>query len=155
RVWDAATGRAVQAFGPLKRDDQTSPYALFAPDGLRVISGSAGGLAILWEIGSGREIRRFQIPEATGVVDKMIIKGNRLVAACHYSEHGTYRTSACLWDLDSGRQMVHWPALLSEEIVGFSPNDEKLMTVKDGKPGTLWDAATGKMIRDYNHLTAD
>jgi len=87
-----------------------------------------------------------------GVMDDMIINrnGKRLVTICEDSEQGHHRSIGCLWDVTSGRQVVQWSPL-SEQIVGFSPNDQTLIAAKDGKPAALRDAATGKMIHAYNN----
>jgi WD40 repeat protein len=150
RIWNAATGRQVQAFAVTIHSAQYWPYALFTPDGRGVISGSDDGIAILWQIESGKEIRRFQIPgPGRAPVYQMVISrdGKRLIAICESARKNDPKQGVSLWDVESGRLIKQFYG--HEEIVGFSPCDETFVTVNNRKPAALWDGATGEIIREY------
>ena len=166
RVWDATTGRQVQVFTAGAGGARGS-IVIFTPDGQQAISGSGDGLAILWDVKTGKEIRRFQIPGVDPMsgdqMHQMIISrdGKRLITSCQVSRRGGGGPERIemLWDLQSGqliKEFDEYPRTVNGayrpggKIVGFSPVDETFITVEDEKPLALWDAATGKIIRQYN-----
>lgn len=153
RTWDANTGQLVQIFaGHTNRVSQAS----FTPDGQHIVTASHDGSARLWETKTGREIKRFQIP-GPGAVDQLHISrdGKRLITIWSLEPNAqtTNRRGASLWDLGSGREITQLTNSY-EEIVGFSPVDERFMVIKQGKPAALWDGATGEIIRQYDNLGA-
>jgi WD40 repeat protein len=164
RIWNAVTGAQLQTFATVKPSGSDQPYAqpcaLFTPDGRGVISGSDEGTAHLWDVGSGKEIRRFHLPGGKGVVTQMIISrdGKRLITVC--AEMRSRNTGGSgvfvwdvVWDVELGRVITQlsgdFERLGGERLVGFSPTNEKFITVKDEKPAALWDGATGKIIKRY------
>ena len=78
--------------------------------------------------------------------------GKRLIS--YWSLEGIHEPrmawGASLWDVESGREMRQWrEGSGMEQIVGFSPTDQKFITVKEGRPIALWDGASGELIREY------
>ena len=67
RLWDVATGKEIRQlapFDPVKRIPvgllgDTNPFVKFSPDGRMLVSKDGGNLR-LWEVATGKEIRRLQ-----------------------------------------------------------------------------------------------
>ena len=152
-VWDAKTGRLIRSFSLTRHKGHggEQPYALFVPHSRNIASGTDDGAAVLWSLDSGKEIRRF---DATGLspgsVDQMTLSsdGKRLITIREIAASAPVERIACLWDVESGRLLRQFDA--EDTMVGFSPADERVLTIRGGKPFSLWDSATGKIIRQYN-----
>lgn len=158
RIWRSDTGELVHTFGTEFSKDPTEPaqpYALFSPDGRSVLSSAPeGGVAILWDVASGKEVRRFQMPGRNPRrMDEMIFSndGKRLITTCESladTRHQSWVRNGVLWDVETGRKVLELPTRPQggDRIVGFSPSDQTLMTVYHDRPSVLWDGATGKAI---------
>lgn len=109
RLWDVASGAEIRRFqaarddsGPATHGPREVPgevYCLaFTPDGRQALSAGAGGLVQLWDLETGKEIRRF--PGHTGTVYDLAISADG-----HRALTGSRDRTARLWDLSSGREM--------------------------------------------------
>src|SRR5262249_35049109 len=62
QLWEVATGEQVRKVGEAvgdRRWDQLTPFA-FAPDGKLLASGGKDNEVILWETGTGKEVRKLR-----------------------------------------------------------------------------------------------
>jgi WD40 repeat protein/serine/threonine protein kinase len=89
RLWDAATGDLVRAFG----EHGNANRARFSPDGRFAVSGGWDGAIRVWDVGSGRCLRVFDGHQGT-VSDIALTPDGRYVLSG--SSDGTMR----LWELD-------------------------------------------------------
>ena len=100
----------------------------------------------LWNAKTGEELKRIEYP---GAVRQVLISvdGARLFA--EWESRDPSRVGVTLSDTKSGRKILERPAW--GEIVGFTPDGKQFLLVDDkGKPESLWDAETGKSLRQYN-----
>jgi RNA polymerase sigma factor (sigma-70 family) len=154
RLWEADTGREVRELA------QRGTVALaFAPDGKTLAAGGWEGPLVLWDVATGRRLRRIWPPSgvATGrrprfilpvsepaIVDTIAFSPDgRLLATGHHGD------AVYLWDAATGKlareikaeQQVTW-------CLAFSPDGAWLAT--GGLDGTvrLWEVATGRPMHE-------
>ena len=145
KLWDAPTGnlhRTLEPHGSWVRS------VAFSPDGTRLVSGSGadqftpGKTAelILWDVASGRELRRFAGPH------------DRIFGVAYRPDDKEIASIDCdaslkLWDPDSG--------LLKHRLVGhandidcvaYSPDGRILATAGRDQLAILWDVAGAKIL---------
>jgi WD40 repeat protein len=114
----------------------------FSPNGRLVLTGGADGSVCLWDVRSGREIRRFR-GHSDSVKSVTFSPDGRLVLTG--SEDGTAR----IWDAATGRQiqkLVTTSAVLS---ASFSPDGRWVLTAGENPNARLWDAATAREVRKW------
>lgn len=146
RTWDAHTGAPAQVFSGHEAYVQR---AAFSVDGDRIVSASHDGTVRLWEAKAAKEIKRFTNP---GPVDDVLLNrsGTRILARWRLPTGVYDAPSASLWDAESGREMVRLIDNNLQRLVGFTPDGKRFISTKGAKPGVLWDAETGEIIRRYD-----
>jgi WD40 repeat protein len=116
----------------------------FSPDGKRALSGSEDKTLRLWEVQSGKELRRF---EAGGRSDAIAISPDG-----HMALSGGIDGFVRLWDMESGKEIRrfkgHKGAVTS---VAFSPDGRHALSGGIGDAVRLWDVETGKELRRLEH----
>jgi WD40 repeat protein len=114
----------------------------FSADGKRLASGGADGRLCVWEVASGRLLRRFQ---AAGEEPRPLAvspDGNLVVWAGARSGKGSVLH---LWDAETGRERVQFKGPAHQVFSAAFAPDGKLL-VSSSADGTLrlWETATGK-----------
>lgn len=141
RLWDVQADFAERRrLGP--HPDRVSSVA-FSPDGRQALTASANELW-LWDIRSGRQVRRF-----TG--------HTRLVNAVAFSPDGrralsaAWDNSARLWDVSTGTELLRFEGH-SDGVHSavFSPDGRYVVTGSEDKTVRLWDTATGTELRRFS-----
>jgi RNA polymerase sigma factor (sigma-70 family) len=151
RLWNLATGRELRRFGG---DDGYPDRLAFTPDGTALVSGeqSIGLGAVtevsrtttlhLWEVATGRELRRWE-PRAQGTGCLTVAPDGKTMAWVASQEHVIR-----FWDLTAGdevrRQAGHRGAIGD---AAFTPDGKTLVTVSEDRTLRFWDPATGGEIR--------
>jgi RNA polymerase sigma factor (sigma-70 family) len=163
RLWDAATGKEVQKFkghGGVTRDDakgggtSRGVYRLaFAPDGKTLVSRGVDQTARVWDVATGKELRR--IDGLAGDVWSLALSPDGETLAASTGDYPKGPSDVRLYELATGKELRRLRQEGVTEAVAFSPDGRRLAagwgaTSSGGdEPGgevRLWDTATGKPL---------
>jgi WD40 repeat protein len=117
----------------------------FSPDGTRLASACYDRTAKLWDVETGREIRKFEghFEEVVGVV---FSPDGKYIATASFDK------TARLWDVEKENPIKsfaghsHWVL-----DVAFSPGGKTLATASSDGTARLWDVETGKEWRTFRN----
>jgi len=116
----------------------------YSPDGKFVLTGSSAGTALLWDLDTGLELRRFEIP------------GLYLHAAAFSPDGRTALTATdntvALWDVVTGAELRRFAGdLYMGQVmsVAFSPDGNTVLAGAWGPAARLWDVATGTELQRF------
>lgn len=143
RIWDAATGKAASP--PLRaqgepvlqprRPNDFFPKTVFSQDGGRLTLLVTDGIALVWDIASGRALDPVRLPDQRAVIKAFSSDGTRLVSL---------RGERILQVRDAASGEPLSPALetgIRVDTVHFSPDGSRLLAV--GADGAeLWPLST-------------
>ena len=138
-AYDVATGREVKRFDGIRG---TLRALALSADGKRLAAGGQTGAFHIWDVESGKEIRRFEPPVSVCSVG-LNVDGS-LVAA------GTALGTVGVWEVATGRLLrsmrghVDWV-----EHLAFAPDGTRFATAAAEGVIRLWDTATGEELRAY------
>lgn len=136
-------GQAIADEGPLVLEGHEGAVdaAVFSPDGVHVLTGSADWYAALWEASSGRELLLLEGHEQRVSGVGFSPDGTRAVTA---SADGTMR----LWDLADGSEVlkISRPGQRFTSVA-YSPNGRQAITGGNDGKARLWDLRNGAELR--------
>jgi WD40 repeat protein len=157
RLWDLATGKEVRQWN-VSKDRPAAPAAhagqiwsvAFSPDGKRVVAGGGDHVVRLWDVATGKLLRRFE-GHTWGVSHVAFSPdGNHILSA------GSYDRTVRLWDAEGGKSLQCLEGFDAGVMTAvFSPDGKQALTSTGGSGenmgGTvqLWDLATGKEVRRF------
>ncbi|UCG24092.1 MAG: hypothetical protein JSW55_18520 [Chloroflexota bacterium] len=152
-AWALQTGDVSFEFIEL---DAVFLSVAISPDGRFALLGGASvtnqdtvdpTLIVLWDLETGEEVRRFEVPEGGAVWHLAISEDGR--KALSGTEDGILR----LWDLESGQvlQAMEDPGAMTIFAVAFTPDGGAALSGSDSGNITLWDLETGREIKRYEH----
>ena len=150
RLWEAKTGRQIRRFeagGVLNA-------VVFSPDGKRLAAGGgtragspdAACPVRIWDVASGKELRRF--PRARGYVQSLAFSPDG--ASLAVAEGGMKTDSEGvlhLWDVSTGDHVFE--PVISEQVflsVAFSPDGRLLAAGGPGRSVTIWDTVRARRL---------
>lgn len=117
-----------------------SETASFSPDGRLVVTGSQDRTARIWEVGTGRELRRLQGHTEAIKSTEFSPDGRSILTA---STDKTVR----IWEVATGQELhrlqVHENAVVS---AAFSPDGRSVITASYNT-ARIWEIATGRELR--------
>jgi WD40 repeat protein len=115
-------------------------FALFTRDGQRIITGGADKVARIWESASGK--MALELRGHTGGITgaDVTADGKRISTSSRYDQ------TARVWDADSGKSLFE---IKQNRLTftQFSPDGKQILAVADQGDAILWDATTGKRLR--------
>ena len=141
----------------------------FSRDGRFIVSGGADMFtrgvsdkaAILWETGTGREIRRFVGHSESVNAVAFSPDGRFVLTGSGNDDSDSGRTSGCkdcsarLWDVTTGKEIRQFVGHARQvSSVTFSPDGQFVLTGSHDKSVRLWNVADGKEVRRFNEHTA-
>jgi WD40 repeat protein len=155
RLWDVARGTVLRRFAGHRgatgadRQHERGVHALrFTKDGAILVSRGADDTVRLWEVASGKELRRIDVGRGFWRAMDLSPDGKTLAAMS-----GDFRKGPCavrLWDLASGKELRGPPEADVVSCLAFSP-DSTILAYGWGerdwdRPGVikLWDLTKHK-----------
>jgi WD40 repeat protein len=143
RLWSIATGLEFLAF-PTSRSWFNN--VAFAPDGNEVFASASSGLVVEWDIQSGEAVPTEFVGHAEWFIGATSYSPDgTMLLTTHASGGGTR-----LWDAKTGAPIPapfdHYGAIYS---LDYSPFGGKIITGHDFGMAVLWDAASGRALRDF------
>ncbi len=147
---------ATEKVGEVRRFAGEGFYTVaFLPGGDRAIAGS-GKYIYLWDIKTGKEVRRFGEHELRIAVSP----NGRLVASCQVNV-GNGNDTVKLWNLETGRELRRFKGHeFNVSCVAFSPDGRYVGSGSSGRGNVgkkirLWEVKTGKELRRFDGHTSD
>jgi len=131
RVWDPETFKVLFDLKPPIRTVLRG--TALSPDGSQVLAVDVENrrLPALWDVASGKVVRRFPSGESTTVA--AISRDGRLGAT------GNSRGEVAVWDLERGRLLVRFSGhSLPVDSIAFSPDAQHLLSGGTDKTARLW-----------------
>lgn len=139
RVWNLRTGQELAC---LKAERSWNWAVAVSPNGRYLLSGGDAMVVLLWDVESGKLVRRFEKAHAGPI------------AALAFSPDGTLALSGgvdrsvVLWKVETGevvRQFRGHEAAVTS--VAFSPRDRRILSSAEDGTVRLWDSLTGSQER--------
>jgi WD40 repeat protein len=128
RIWDPMTGKEQTV---LTYSDRPLGVA-FSADGKYLLSGNADGIARLWDVATGKEIRRFT--GHTAFVNGVAFSPDGKYALTTSNDH-----TARLWDVGTGAEVRRFTGHGDQVRMGtFSPDGKYIITASNDNTARLW-----------------
>jgi WD40 repeat protein len=145
RLWDLTKGEEVRKYPP--NEDYCYACA-FAPNGVQVASGSRDRRAVVYEMGSGKVLYRFD--QNNAVLGVTFSPDSKYLFTCGDSD-------VYMWDIATSKKAKTFGGKGSYLInsMALSADGRRLLTGGEDKILRLWDVSTGKEIVSYpGHTSA-
>lgn len=139
RVWDIESGKLIM-------EVVGNEVVLFTPDTKQLITAGPDKELHVWEVPTGKEVRKFgKHPDWISLL-MLAPNGRQLLSSCN---DGNMR----LWDLASGEELARFDHDGQLCFGFFSPDSKQIVSVSARGDGLvrLWDAAEGKQLRQWKH----
>ncbi len=150
--WDVVRGEQVQMFHPesgSEGGDKAIWSIALTGDGARAVTARWGrSTAILWDVPTGRELRRF--------LAQNTVRSVAIDAAGRHVVTGDMDGNAVLWDAGSGKELQrfegHEATVMS---VALFADRNRLITGSTDGTARLWDLASGQELNRFVGHEAD
>jgi WD40 repeat protein len=151
RLWDLKVGKELRVFraetppvdmGPREQPNEIQAVAL-SPDGKQVVSAGVGGVVFLWDVESGKELRRFRGHVGAIYALDFAPDGKHLLS-------GGRDKMIRLWDVSSGRELRKFEGHTDwVRSVRFASDGKRF--ISGGRDGVLrlWEVDSGKQQRQF------
>jgi len=122
--------------------------SVFSRDSRYVLTGSADGTALLWDVESARELRKFG--GHTSQVNSVAFSPTRKVVLT-----GSTDATARLWNIETGDELHRFKEESAVNSVAFSSDGRTILTgigaflSKTNNIAHLWDSETGRQLQAF------
>jgi WD40 repeat protein len=155
RIWDTATGKQTRA---LETNGTYMRSMAFAPDG-KTLATSGDRAIQFWDLATGKCLREVDQP---GCISLCFFPDGKAIAGIRVPTNAGNAINSIgdkvrVFDVATGKQLREWEVNgvnypMSTQHLTVSPDGKVIAT--SGKKTTfdLWDAATGKLLHDFERL---
>ncbi len=144
-IWDLKENREV-----IQLEGHKKPVicAVFSPDGKRVLSGGSDSTLRAWDVASGKQLWKADLPNKPVVFCVAIAPDGRTALS---GDNGpTFR----LWDMESGEQLFEATKHSGGvEAVAFSSDGKRALSGGDDFVVRLWNLEQGTEVRHFSGHT--
>ena len=149
-LYDLASSRPIRSFGMPSIERWNMHAIAFSPDGKTLavpVDENAGGGVVLWEIATGKLIRRLQGPLGTNAFMAFSPDGRRLAAV------SSWDLTMCVWNLETGEPYgADLPGHIKPpNSVRFFNHDQQLASAGDDGTIRIWNLADSSQQRVIQH----
>ncbi len=116
------------------------------PNGTQALTSARDGTARLWDLESGREIRRFYHPDGEDIWNLQVLSKDRLLT-CGEDQHVT------LWDLNTGKKVRRFNQSTTIHRLAVLPGGKQFVAAGHDKVSVKWEAASGKQLLSFKGHT--
>jgi WD40 repeat protein len=135
-IWDRATGTLLRTFFHPRRD-----VACGISADASLVAAAGGYDVIVWETGTGKERKRWELPGA-GNTCALFVRGGTALVTCDW------RSDLLLWDVAGGKLLDKLTGQQSGGLKGIALTPDGKTLAASGWVGVcLWDTDTGKFLR--------
>jgi RNA polymerase sigma factor (sigma-70 family) len=148
RLWDVGRGRLLHTFPAYHHafpaHHESAHSAAFTPDGEQLLVIDPGTALRLYEVDSGKEVRRLE-GHTDRVTDVAVSADGRRALSCSFDK--TLR----LWDLQTGKELCKLEGH-DEGVhgVAFCPDGRRALSCGYDKTLRLWDLMTGEELHRFD-----
>ncbi len=137
----AADVLALEAVLTLEADSKENWFAVFAPDGKTLATGSAGGVLKLWDLPSGKQ-------RIASAASRDPFRCGAFAPDGQTVATGRGTGALTVWDVRSARPLKSVKEhSASIRAVCFTPDGKQLVASGQDRKLTVWDTATWKVVR--------
>lgn len=163
RLWDVATGVLITALPALPHSINSIAFSLNETQVLVGIGetdffGSADGTARLFDLATGKEIRKYEAPRQ---FEKRFLDFSRQAIYCvAFSPDGKYVVAAVdddtirIWDAESAKQLQFFTGFKSVRRLSVSRDTKTLLTAEMDSFGRITDLSSGSEIQRFEGKAA-
>jgi WD40 repeat protein len=133
RIWNVESGDQVI--------ELPVPAGLFMPDGKAVLGHQYEKTIFLFDVVSGRVVRRWEASEP--IVSLAIAPDGKQAVTCHIDN------VLRLWDLGTRQELRKFEGHVEPPSAVFSPDGKQIPSASKDKTVRLWEVETGKLVRTF------